>query len=233
VRLRTAAAVLVLTAAACGGGEAATTAVFDPSDAYAVEYAGSAQRALEGTRFAELGIRRLADVILGTCDDLSTASDPDAAVLASLAAIEAPAGQPVDDEIMAVVLAEGVAATCPDAVQEAAQRAFDASDPVQQFLAAVDAGTDDRTGIGDEVLLAGGSVVCGVLEEGGTPEAAVLAEVEVLFGIVGTGVAELSEGEVLDVGEALLAGSVLAAAAGILCPEHGAVLNEYLETLPS
>ena len=72
--------------------------------------------------------------------------------------------------------------------------------------------------------------MCSVLDEGGSPEAAVVAEFAELFGITGLSVDEIAAGEAGE-REGLLAGGVLGAAASYLCPQHRDAVPAYLEAL--
>jgi hypothetical protein len=223
--------VSALVVSACGGGgDAATTT--DPQRPYALEYAASARRAIEGTRFEGVGDTRLADLIVSACADLADSSDPDSTVLATVAGVDAPEGDPIDDEIFAVVVAEGVAAVCPDAVQGAVLRGEAETDPERAYLEAT-ASAAFGSGVGDGALLAAGTGVCAVLDGSGSPEDAVLAVISTLYGVEGAGVSELSEEGTLTEDQGILAGSVLGAASSLLCPQHRDVVATYLAVLGS
>jgi len=112
---------LAVFAAACGGAEPAETTV-DPRVEAAADFAFSARRAIEGTRFDGLGDGEVASLVIELCDDLSTSSDPDAEVMAFIEGVAAPPGEEIDDQIMGIVLAEGAIAVCPDAVDAASLR---------------------------------------------------------------------------------------------------------------
>ena len=60
-------AALVMLLAACGGGTATTTTAADPRRAAAEEFAVSAGRALEGTRFAGMTPEALAGMLGDLC----------------------------------------------------------------------------------------------------------------------------------------------------------------------
>ena len=77
--VRTALVVAALvTFSACGGESTGTTVDqgLDP----AIEYAVSAQRALDGTRFADLGDAVVAGLVVEVCDAMGESADPDATV---------------------------------------------------------------------------------------------------------------------------------------------------------
>ena len=219
-------------AAGCGdAGSALTTVAADPADEAALDFAISARRAVEGTRFEALTDRELADLVLAVCDDLGDSSDPDGDVMAFVAGLDAPAGPEVDDQIMGVVLAEGALAACAEVVQEASRRAWEASSPEDKFLASVQAVApelDVDPAAAD--LLEAGTVVCDVLDGGGTPADAVVAEFAALFGVTGVTVEEIAAGQAGE-REGLLAGGVLGGAASFLCPRHRDAVLSYLEGL--
>ena len=216
--------------AACGGaGVVETTG--DPQVESAAEFAFSARRALEDTRFAGLGDDDVASLVIELCEDLSTSSDPDAEVMAFLGGVVAPPGEEVDDQIMAIVLAEGALAVCPETVDAASMRAWEAADPEVRFLIAVEAVAPELdVEITGDALVVAGEVVCAVLDGGGSPEEAVVAEFSVLFGISGVSVDDIASGEAGE-REGLLAGGVLGGAASFLCPEHRDAVMAYLEVL--
>lgn len=226
-------AVLAVTAAACSsGGPAATTAAPDAAgEGAALDYALSARRAIEGTRFATLSDRDVAALVLDLCADLEDSADPDGDVIAFLAGVEAPPGEEVDDRIMAVVLAEGALAVCPAVIDAAALRAWEAAPPEDRFLAGVESVAPELDdGPSPDVLLAAGAAVCEVLNAGGGPDGAVAAEFAVLFGVEGVDAGEITSGAAGE-REALLAGAVLGSAASFLCPTHRETVLSYLEGL--
>jgi len=228
-----AAAVLATALTGCGvTGAAATDAGAGLLEARALDYAASARRALADTRFEGLGDRWLGDLVLEICRDLTGSADPDTLVAGVLGAVDAPPGAAGDDTILAEVVAAGLAAVCPEVVLEVVVTS--PADVTGAFLAAAlpgieAAGLGDRFGRDD--LLDAGSAVCGVLDGGGTPEAAVLAEIFVLFGVTGDSVAGLSGAGLLDEAEGRGAGAVLASAAAFLCPEHRGAVQGYIADL--
>lgn len=216
--MKAAALALLLLAGACGGSAATTT---DPRAFAAQEYAASARRALAGTRFEELGDTWLVDLLLHVCDDLASGAPPEESIAASLG--EAPPGDPVDDSIVAVVIGEGVDTLCPAAARQAAGTA------IQSFLELTE-GAAAELGLEVEAdrLVGAGTSLCLVLATGGDASDAVVAELEALFGVTGSSVAEISGSGLLSESEGLLAGSVLGAAVGFLCPDHRDAVDAYL-----
>lgn len=217
--------------ASCAGDEPPVVTA-SPRAAHALDYAASARRAILGTRFEVLADRDVADLIVGVCEDLESSRDPDATVLGAVASVEVPAGEPVDDEIFTIVVAEGVASVCPDEVQAASLRGEALTDPEGAFLAAAGPAAEG-SGVGRAGLLAAGTEVCDVLGAGGSPEDAVLAEIALLFGVVGSSWADLSASGALGEHQALLAGTVLGAASSLLCPQHRDAVATYLAVLGS
>jgi len=231
MRPRLSAIVLAMLAiTACSSAEPAATTI-DPSTAAAEEFAFSARRALEATRWEGFEDDAVARMLIELCDDLSNSSDLDESVMAYVGQVDAPPGEAVDDQILAVVLAEGVVAVCPDVVTDAGVRAWEAADPEERYLVAVQAVAPqlDVELTGDD-LVAAGAIVCEVLDAGGAPEEAVLAEFFYLFGISGVSIDDIASGEAGE-REGLLAGGVLGGAASYLCPHHRDAVMSYLEDL--
>jgi len=221
---------LAVFAAACGGAEPAETTV-DPRVEAAADFAFSARRAIEGTRFDGLGDGEVASLVIELCDDLSTSSDPDAEVMAFIEGVAAPPGEEIDDQIMGIVLAEGAIAVCPDAVDAASLRAWEAAPPEVRYLTAVEAVAPELdVELTADDLVAAGEIVCAVLDAGGSPDEAVVAEFSELFGISGISVDDIASGEAGE-REGLLAGGVLGGAASFLCPQHRDAVMAYLEAL--
>lgn len=215
----------------CGGTEAAVETTLDTAAETAAEFAFSARRALEGTRFATLDDGAVAGLVLGLCVEMETSFDPDAQVAGFVERIDAPQGEAVDDRIMGIVLAEGVLAVCPEAVDDASRRAWDAAEPEERYLVVVEAVAPelDIEQTGDD-LIAAGQLVCDVLDGGGSPAEAVLFEFSLLFGTDGLTIEEIAAGEAGEK-EGLLAGAVLGGAASFLCPQHRESVTSYLEAL--
>lgn len=221
--------VLALLGSGCGGGSD-TTETTDLRRAYALEYAASARRAIDGTRYEAMSDSDLADLIVATCTEMAESNDPDATVLAAAAGVDAPEGEPVDDEILVIVLAEGIAAVCPDETEAAFVRGEAEGDPEDAFMA-VARPAASGSGIDDGLLLAAGARVCSVLDDAGSPEEAILEEISLLFGVEGAGVAALSESGALTEAQGLLAGTILGAAASLLCPAHRDLVSTYVMVL--
>jgi hypothetical protein len=223
---------VLVTGCGGGGGNATTDTGADVLEARALDYAYSARRALEGTRFQSLGDEWLGGLVLEVCRGLPGAADPEALVAAALGAVEAPAGAPGDDAILVEVMGAGLAEVCPETVLAAGTTG--AADASGAFVAAAlpeieAAGLGSR--IGPIEVTAAGSALCTVLDTGGSPEEAVLAEIVVLFGVTGESMAALSESGALDESESRVAGAILAAAAAFLCPDHRPSIQEYLADL--
>jgi hypothetical protein len=218
---------VAVAASGCSGASAPETTA-DPDRAAAEEYAFTARRALEGTRFEGTSDAEVAGWVLGVCDALEGAPDPGAAVDDALEGLEAGSG--ADARILAVVLAEGAIAVCAEAVDAAALRAWEAADAETRFVEAV-AGAVPVTerDYPPEALLEAGRGACLVLDGGAGVEDALLAVLGSLFGVSGP-LEEVSPDDVGD-REGLVAGSVLAAAASILCPVHRGAVEEYAESL--
>jgi hypothetical protein len=208
---------LVALVAACGGSPVSTTTA-DPRLAAAVEYAVSADRALDGTRFSGLTPVTVAEVIVTTCSGAgSVVIDVESAV----AVVEAPPGDPEDDVILQEVLLTGVGLICPERV---------AADLTAAYLAAVHTTIASGAGVAiDDPLAVGvGLAACEALDVG-TPEDALVTVAAGGFGI------EATAGEILagaiDAAQAVTAGAVLASAATYLCPEHLSRVAEFVAEL--
>jgi hypothetical protein len=222
---RAAVAVLIcVVAVSCSGGPAESPAPWEPA---ADDFAVSARRALVDTRFQELGDRWLSELVMQLCLDLSRGEDPDRAVADAVAAVEAPQGSEVDDEILAEVLTVGAAQVCPEAVLDAG-----GVDPAAaaSFLAAVRPVVGEL-GLGgvldDGALLAAGLEACSALDGGLPVDAAGAAVLGSLFGLDAAGLPEL-EGAGLGPTEGVVAGTVLGAAAATLCGEHAEKVADYV-----
>ena len=205
---------LVALVAACGGSPVSTTTA-DPRLAAAVEYAVSADRALDGTRFSGLTPATVAEVIVATC---SGAGSVVIAVESAVAVVEAPPGDPGDDVILQEVLLTGVGLICPERV---------AADLTAAYLAAVHTTIVSGAGVAiDDSLAVGvGLAACEALDAG-TPEDALVTVAASGFGIEATA-DEILAGAI-DAAQAVTAGAVLASAATYLCPEHQARVEEFV-----
>ncbi|HAX82357.1 MAG TPA: hypothetical protein DCY40_07320 [Actinobacteria bacterium] len=214
--MRRVAALVVLVAACGGSGTPATTT--DPRTAAAIQYAGSADRALDGTRFSELPPATVAEVIVALCAGSGSVLVD---VAAAVGAVEAPPGDAGDDVILQEVLLTGVGLICPERV---------AADLTAAYLAAVAATVASGGGVViDEALAVGvGLATCEALDAG-TPEDALVTVAAGGLGIEATA-GELLAGA-LDPAQGITAGAVLASAATYLCPEHQGRVREFVAEL--
>ena len=220
--VRRLAAMCLVVTAGCSGGTAPTTTSAAPRSA-AIDYAASADRALDGTRFADVLVGIVADVVVGVC----TSPDPtDAAIAAAIGAVDAPAGPAVDDAILIEVLTEGVREVCPDRAG--------ASALIAAYLAAVhDAitSTDAMATIDDDAVLTAGPVACNLLDRNQGAESALLGVVATLFGVEADAI-EGIDAE-LTPSQGVIAGATLGAAVAYLCSSHQAEVAAYLQSLGS
>jgi hypothetical protein len=205
---------LVALVAACGGSPVSTTTT-DANLAAAVEYAVSADRALDGTRFSGLTPATVAEAIVATC---SGAGSVVIDVQSAVAVVEAPPGDPGDDVIFQEVLLTGVGLICPERV---------AADLTAAYLAAVHTTIASGAGVAiDDSLAVGvGLAACEALDAG-TPEDALVTVAAGGFGIEATA-DEILAGAI-DAAQAITAGAVLASAATYLCPEHQTQVQEFV-----
>lgn len=209
-------AALALVVAACGGTTATPTTT-DPRAAAALEFAVSAGRALEGTRFSALSVEEVADLVMGLCGRPGSLPTDVERTVASISSGAAD-GDPGDDAIFAEVLTAGVAEVCPQRV---------AADLSAAFLASVQVAVEAGAGVeiaATEALNAGLSS-CLTLDRG-TPGDALVTIAAGLFAV------EADEAELLagaiTTEQGVTAGAVLAAAVSFFCPEHTARVQEYL-----
>jgi hypothetical protein len=211
---------LCVVLAACGGSPAATTSTSAWLGA-AREYAATADRALDGTRFDAMTVGDIADGVVAVCQDPGPL---DRAVMTVVAATAAPAGPASDDEILTEVLTEGAREACPDRVGAATL--------ATAYLAAVrDAAVsvDPSAVIDDEAVVAAGTAACDLLDRDQGPESALLAVVAALFGVEATSVAELRDR--LTGTQGVIAGATLGAAVAYLCSSHQSEVQAYLAGL--
>jgi len=211
-----------LVAGACsGGGSPEPAATTEEISDRAFEFALSARRALEGTRYEGLGDEWLAGVVEDACGAMEGGASPDAVIGDAIDAAAGSGGDPVDEEILAEVLTAGTAQVCPDAVLYAASL----GDPGDGFLAVVRtevraAGLD----LDDAALLGAGDEACRSLDAGSGVETAAVAVLEALFG--GEAGALVEPGAAVGA-EVIAATTVLVSAAVYLCPEHRDLVAEY------
>ncbi len=208
---------LALVLASCSADGQATTTT-DARTVDALEYALSAGRALDGTRFESVDAHTLAGVIVSLC---AVTGSPASGVPAAVASLGATVGGSGDDAILTEVLLTGVAAVCPERI---------GADATAAHLAAVNAAVETAGGVdlAGPVTLAAGLAACDALSFG-EPGDALVAVAAVGFGIE-AGLAELLGGA-LTPGEAISAGAVLTAAATYLCPEHAPRVAEFVASL--
>lgn len=212
-------AALALVVAACGGATATPTTT-DPGAEAALEFAISAGRALEGTRFSALSVEEVADLVMELCaQGGSLLAEVDRTVASIVAG--AADGDPGDDAILAEVLTAGVAEVCPERA---------AADLSAAFLAAVQVAVE--AGVGAEVdatdLLNAGLSSCLTLDQG-APGDALVTIAAGLFAVEADEAALLAGAITTEQG--VTAGAVLAAAVSFFCPEHTARVQEYLSEM--
>lgn len=207
----------VLVAACSSGSGPAGTVTTESFGAAANEYAISAERALAGTVFEQVGPEALAGLVVGLCEGFGIGAIPATVDGIGLAAsVE-------DQEIIAEVLIVGVVQVCPDRAPV---------DLTGFYLDAV-VGTAETAGAlgafdeGDVVRA--GPVVCDVLKSEAGVEAALLEVVERLFGVTVDDVDSLVGS--IDDDQGVLTGAVLASATAVLCPQYAAAVEAFMESL--
>ncbi len=226
-------AAAAVVAVACGGGDATTTTAA-ASEPAATEYAISARRALEGTRFEDRSDSWLAGVVLDGCGSLVTGGDGDAALAGVIAATLAgiPPPNPIEDRILAEVVLAGVGSVCPDRVLGAITTTIAPADPVDDYLVAVGAVADEAgVFVHPDVLVDAGRSACAALEAGRGPEAALLASAEVVYGVRVDAVSELEESEGLVAADGIVLGTVLAGAVSSFCPGFADAVLGYVAVI--
>jgi hypothetical protein len=225
---------VALVAAACGGSGAETTTPTVPSEIRAEEFAVSARRALADTRFEVLGDRWLVELILNGCGRLQPGTDG-AAALAALAlgtAAGLPPADTTEDRILVEVLAAGVVDVCPEAFAAATTTTVTERDPEDDYLVVVGPIADEAgLSVLPGVLLDAGGAVCEALDRGDGPERGVLDAAGILFGIAADELGDLEEQGPLAASDGAVLGSVLAAAASYLCPQHADTVVSYISVL--
>jgi hypothetical protein len=210
---------LLILVTACGGRAVpATTAAADSREWAAEEFALSADRALDGTRFAEVTPATLAAVVAALCAGTVPLVED---VARAIAGIEAPAGPPADGVILTEVLVAGVVEVCPERV---------AADLSAAYLASVRFTIEQGAGVsvGDEAALTTGLSACAALD-GGDPGDALVTIAAGLFDAEGT-LDQLLAGAI-DGPRGTTAGAVLSSAVTYLCPEHAAGVEEFVAEL--
>jgi len=207
-------------AVACGGAPAPTTLPTIPPE---VDYAASALRALAGTSFGFLDEGALAGLVVAACEGGADGDSVETAIAAAFAAV--PTAGEGDREILREVVAVGVETVCPPAPT--------AQGLIEAYLGTVIAAADaaGAPAIDEIAILGAGPVVCDVLDAGGSPELAALEAARALFGVEAGSIREMSDSGELADAEAVVLGSVLGAASAILCPEHRAVVADFVAGL--
>jgi hypothetical protein len=210
--------VLLVALGACSGGGGTTTTT-DPLIPSAIEFAHSADRALDGTRFSTVETVDLAAAIVALCRGVG---DPAIALPAAIAGLDAPAGDAGDDVILAEVLLTGIAAVCPER----------SGDATAAYVTEVTAAASSTGGavIGESTALSAGLAACDALDAG-DPEDALVAIAAVGFGVEAS--LEQLLGGALSESEAVTVGAILSASAAHLCPEHEARVAEFVNDLAS
>ena len=211
-------AVLLVALSACSG-DGGTTTTTDPFTPTAIDFARSADRALDGTRFATVETEDLAATIVALCRGVG---DPALALPAAIAGLDAPAGDAGDELIVGEVLLTGVAAVCPERSGDAAAA----------YLAEVTGAVGSAGGavIAESAALAAGLAACDALDAG-EPGDAVVAIAAVGFGIEAS--LEQLLGGALGESAAVTVGAILSSAAAHLCPEHESRVAEFVNDLAS
>ncbi len=208
----------VLVAACSSGSEPAITVTTTESfGAAANEYAISAERALAGTVFEQVGPEALAGLVVGLCEGFGIGAIPATVDGIGLAASVG------DQEIIAEVLIVGVVQVCPDGAPV---------DLTGFYLDAVvgTAETAGALGAFDEAdVVRAGPVVCDVLKSEAGVEAALLEVVERLFGVAVADIDSLVGS--IDDDQGVVAGAVLASATAVLCPQYAAAVEAFMESL--
>jgi hypothetical protein len=234
------AAVLSLAAAVAAFGCSAPAPPADGADRLAAaEYARTARRALETTRFGALGDGWLVDLVIEACEALRPSAGGDAAVLevvdAAAAGVVPPAGAPApgdaaEDRILLEVVATGMATVCPEEV--IAATTVPAAGPEDRYLLVVGTAADEAgMAPGSGLLLDSGRAVCRAMGSGAGPEGGVLAAAAALFGVEAAGLGELEADPRVGVAGGRVLGTLLASAAAYLCPEHGEEVAAYVAGL--
>ena len=228
---RTAALLLAAVAVAAACSEAGPPASAADRLA-AAEYARTARRALETTRFGGLGDRWLVDLVADACDALGPATDGDAAVASIVAGAAAAVGpgDAADDRILLEVVTTGMAAACPEAVLAATTGP--AAGPEDRYLLAVGIAADEAgMAPGSALLLESGRAACRAMDGGADPERGVLDAAALLFGVEAAGLGDLEADPGIGIAGGRVLGTLLASAAAFLCPEHAERVAAYVAGL--
>jgi len=208
---------IVLVAACSSGSEPPVITTTESFSAAANEYAISAERALAGTVFEQMGSEALAGLVVGLCEGFGIGAIP-----ATVDGIEL-AASVGDQEIIAEVLIVGVVQVCPDRAPV---------DLTGFYLDAV-VGTAEAAGalgafVEGDVVRAG-PAVCDVLKSDAGVEAALLEVVARLFGVAVDDINSLVGS--IDDDQGVVAGAALASATAVLCPQYAAAVQAFMESL--
>ena len=187
------------------------------SEALAKRSLRSAQRALDGTAFEDLGPLVIADLVTGLCRGLGTGAIP-----ATIDGLEV--GGSVDDrEILVEVLTVGMVQVCPDRAP---------IDLTGFYLDAVRAAVENGGALSafdESDVIRAGPVACEALRSGAGVEAALLEVIGKLFGVEAEtldGLAGVVTGD-----QGLVSGAVLASATALLCPEYAGDVDAFMRSL--
>ncbi len=211
--------VTLLLLSACGGGAdpLSTVATVESLEGAAATFAVSAQRALDGTTFEDLGPVVIADLVTGLCRGLGMGAIP-----ATIDGLEV-GGSVENREILVEVLTVGMAQVCPDRAP---------IDLTSFYLDAVRVAVQDGGALsafdeGD--VIRAGPVACETLRSDAGVEAALLEVIGKLFGVE----AETLDGltGVVTGDQALVSGAVLASATALLCPEYAGDVDAFMRSL--
>lgn len=216
--LRQAVAVLTVIVVACGGADASsTTASGDPLRPAALEFAGDAERALDGTSFETASSLKLADAIVALCTTDMTVSE-------AISGFGAGPVSAAESDIIHEVLLQAMSQVCPIRSGDAAA--------VDAYLAAArDAVASSSVDIAfdDDPLVTAGTSVCATLDAGLAVEEAVLVAAAALYDVNAPRLEDLDA--LIGGPQGVALGAVVAAAAAFLCPEHQQVVADFVAGL--
>ncbi|HSM00918.1 MAG TPA: hypothetical protein VK960_00550 [Acidimicrobiia bacterium] len=209
--LRAIAALLTTVVVACGGADASgTTASDEHLRPAALEFAGDADRALEGTSLEDVSPTELAETIISLCLTDDTVGEAIAGLGGTGAAGES--------EIIEEVLLEGVRQVCPTGAAAVDSYLAAARDAIAS--SSVDIAFDDDT------LVTAGTSVCTTLESGLGVEDAVMVAASTLYGVDAQRFEDLDT--LIGGSQGIALGAALGAAATFLCPEYRNVVADFV-----
>lgn len=180
----------------------------------AIQFAGEADRALDGSRFSEMPAADLADAIVSLCASGGSIDEV-------IGGLPAAPGDPADDLIIREVIVAGLVQVCPTETGDASV--------VDAFLSSVRAAVASAGAdlvLDDEQLIAGGTVACASLDAGGGVDGAALSAAAILFGVERSTIEELEVA--LDDSQGIAVGATLASAAVYFCPEHEQIVADFV-----